>query len=88
MSRAIEMTTTELRNNLGAFVEELEKGTTVVITKRGRQLATAAPVEATQDLDFGSMRTRIKFLTPDLDLAAEEYGQFHLPSGEAADVAK
>ena len=88
MSRTIEMTTTELRNNLGTFVEELEKGTTVVITKRGRQLAIAAPVEESQDLAFGSMRARIKFLAPDMNLDPEDYGQFHLPSGEAVDVAK
>ena len=88
MSRTIEMSTTELRNNLGYFVDELEKGTVVVITKRGRQLATAAPVANTKNESFGAMRGRIKFLSADLNLEPEDYGQFHLPVGEAVDVAK
>lgn len=42
MSRMIEMSTTELLNNLGFFVDELERRAVVVITKRGRQLAVAS----------------------------------------------
>ena len=88
MSRTIEMSTTELRNNLGSFVDELEKGTTIILTKRGRKLATVAPAEEAPESAFGAMQGRIKFLSDDLSLEAEDYGQFHLPDGEAVDVAK
>ena len=88
MSRTIEMSTTELRNNLGSFVEELEQGTTILITKRGRRLATVAPmIEPQVESIFGCMKGRLEILSSDLNLDPEDYGQMHW-EGESVDVAE
>jgi len=87
MSRKIEMSTTELRNNLGSFVEELEQGTTILITKRGRRLATVAPIiELQEESIFGCMKGRLQILSSDLNLDPQDYGQLHW-EGESVDIA-